>query len=72
MKNFLFYYDGIIPLNYKGKGGLNNDIDEILKNTINTTIDLKKKESSIKKLCQICLMRKSLYSTNMPKINKRL
>ena len=31
------------------------DIDEILKNTINTTIDWKKRESSIKKLGQICL-----------------
>ena len=39
MNNFLFDYDYIIPLNYKGKRGLNVDIDEILKNTINTTID---------------------------------
>ena len=55
MNNFLFDFDDIIPLNYKGKGGFNDDIDEILKNTINTTIDWKKRESSIKKLGQICL-----------------
>ena len=55
MNNFLFDYEDLIPLNYKGKPGLNDDIDEILKNTINTTIDWKKRESSIKKLGQICM-----------------
>ena len=55
MKNFQFDYEDIIPLNYKGKQGLNEDIDEILKNTINTTIDWKKRENSLKKLGQICI-----------------
>ena len=55
MNNFQFDYEGIIPLNYKGKQNINDDLDEILKNTINTTIDWKKRESSIKKLGQICL-----------------
>ena len=54
MNNFQFDYDDINPLNYKGKQGLNDDLDEILKNTINTTIDWKKRESAIKKLGQIC------------------
>ena len=55
MNNFEFDYDDIIPLNYKGKQGLNEDLDEILKNTINTTIEWKKRESSLKKLGQICI-----------------
>ena len=55
MNNFEFNYDDITPLNYKGKQGLNDDLDEILKNTINTTIDWKTRENSIKKLAQICI-----------------
>ena len=55
MNNFEFNYDDIIPLDYKGKQGLNDDLDEILKNTINTTIDWKKRENSLKKLGQICI-----------------
>ena len=55
MNNFQFDYEGIIPLNYKGKQNINDDLDEILKNTINTTIDWKKRENSLKKLGQICL-----------------
>ena len=55
MNNFQFDYEDIIPLNYKGKSGLNDDIDEILKNTINTTIDWKKRESAINKIGQICM-----------------
>ena len=55
MNNFEFDYDDIAPLNYKGKQGLNDDLDEILKNTINITIDWKKRENSIKKLGQICI-----------------
>ena len=55
MNNFEFDYDDIIPLDYKGKQGLNEDLDEILKNTINTTIDWKKRENSLKKLGQICV-----------------
>ena len=55
MNNFQFDYEDIIPLNYKGKQGLNEDIDEILRNTINTTIDWKKRENSLKKLGQICI-----------------
>ena len=43
MNNFQFDYEGIIPLNYKGKQNINDDLDEILKNTINTTIDWKKR-----------------------------
>ena len=53
MNNFEFDYDDIIPLNYKGKQGLSEDLDEILKNTINITIEWKKRESSLKKLGQI-------------------
>ena len=55
MNNFQFDYEDIIPLDYKGKQGLNEDLDEILKNTINTTIDWKKRENSLKKLGQICI-----------------
>ena len=55
MNNFQFDYEDIIPLNYKGKQGLNDDLDDILKNTINTTIDWKKRESALKKLGQICI-----------------
>ena len=55
MNNFDFNYDDINPLNYKGNQGLNEDLDEILKNTINTTIDQKKREKSIKQIGQICV-----------------
>jgi hypothetical protein len=55
MNNFQFDYEGIVPLNYKGKQTINDDLEEILKNTINTTIDWKKRENALKKLGQICL-----------------
>ena len=55
MNNFQFDYEDINPLNYKGKSGLNDDLDEILNNTINTTIDWKIRENALKKLGQICL-----------------
>ena len=55
MNNFEFDYDDLIPLDYNGKQGLNEDLDEILKNTINTTIDWKKRENSLKKVGQICV-----------------
>ena len=55
MNNFHFDYEGINPLNYKGKQTINDDLDEILKNTINTTIDWKKRENSLKKIGQICI-----------------
>ena len=55
MNDFQFDYEDIEPLNYKGKQGLNADLEEILNNTINTTIDWKKRESSLKKLGQICI-----------------
>ena len=55
MNNFQFDYEGINPLNYKGKQSINDDLDEILKNTINITIDWKKREAAIKKVGQICI-----------------
>ena len=55
MNNFEFDYEDLEPLDYNGRQGLNEDIDEILKNTINTTIDWKKRENSLKKLGQICI-----------------
>ena len=55
MNNFEFDYEDLEPLDYNGNKGLTEDIDEILKNTINTTIDWKKRENSLKKLGQICI-----------------
>lgn len=42
MNDFQFNYDDIEPLNYNGQKGLSEDLDEIIKNTINVTIDWKK------------------------------
>lgn len=55
MNDFQFDYDDIEPLNYKGQKGLSEDLDEIIKNTINVTIDWKKREGALKKLGQICI-----------------
>ena len=55
MNDFQFDYEDIVPLNYKGKQELNADLEEILKNTINTTIDWKIRENSLKKLGQISI-----------------
>ena len=38
MNNFEFEYDDIIPINYKGKKEVNEDLEEIYKNTTNVTI----------------------------------
>ena len=55
MNNFEFEYDDLTPINYKGKKDIIEDLDEILKNTINVTIDWKMRENSIKKLGKICI-----------------
>ena len=55
MNDFQFNYDDIEPLNYNGQKGLSEDLDEIIKNTINVTIDWKKREGALKKLGQICM-----------------
>ena len=55
MNNFEFEYDDLTPINYKDKKDVSEDLDEILKNTINVTIDWKLRESSIKKLGKICI-----------------
>ena len=55
MNNFEFEYDDIIPINYKGKKEVNEDLEEIYKNTINVTIDWKIRENALKKLGKICI-----------------
>ena len=55
MNNFEFEYDDIIPINYTGKKNISEDLDEILKNTINVTIDWKIRENALKKLGKICI-----------------
>ena len=72
MNNFQFDYEGIIPLNYKGKQTINDDLDEILKNTINTTIDWKKRENALKKLGQICIGNEGNSDTFIKAFNGQL
>ena len=55
MNNFEFEYNDLTPINYTGKKDVSEDLDEILKNTINVTIDWKIRENSIKKLGRICI-----------------
>ena len=55
MNNFEFEYDDITPINYKGKKEINEDLEEIYKNTTNVTIDWKIRENAIKKLGKICM-----------------
>ena len=55
MNNFEFEYDDIIPINYKGKKEVNEDLEEIYKNTTNITIDWKIRENALKKLGKICI-----------------
>ena len=55
MNNFEFEYDDLTPINYKGKKDIIEDLDEILKNTINVTIDWKIRENALKKLGKICI-----------------
>ena len=55
MNNFEFEYDDIIPINYKGKKEVNEDLEEIYKNTTNVTIDWKIRENALKKLGKICI-----------------
>ena len=55
MNNFEFDYDDLEPINYTGKKDVSEDLDEILKNTINVTIDWKLRENSLKKLGRICI-----------------
>ena len=54
MNNFEFEYDDITPINYEGNKDISEDLDEILKNTTNITIDWKIRENAIKKLGKIC------------------
>ena len=55
MNNFEFEYDDLTPINYTGKKNISEDLDEILKNTINVTIDWKIRENALKKLGKICI-----------------
>ena len=55
MNNFEFDYDDLEPINYTGKKDVSEDLDEILKNTMNVTIDWKIRENSLKKLGRICI-----------------
>ena len=55
MNNFEFDYDDLEPINYTGKKDVSEDLDEILKNTMNVTIDWKLRENSLKKLGRICI-----------------
>ena len=55
MNNFEFEYDDITPINYEGNNEINEDLDEILTNTTNITIDWKIRENAIKKLGKICI-----------------
>ena len=55
MNNFEFEYDDITPINYKGKKEINEDLEEIYKNTINVTIDWKIRENALKQLGKICI-----------------
>ena len=55
MNNFEFEYDDITPINYKGKKEINEDLEEIYKNTTNVTIDWKIRENALKKLGKICI-----------------
>ena len=57
MNNFEFEYDDITPINYEGNKDISEDLDEILKNTTNITIDWKIRENAIKKLGKICKRR---------------
>ena len=53
--NDTFDYSDIIPLNYKSKSLLNNEFEEIYKNTENTKIDWRKRELALKKIARICI-----------------
>ena len=55
MNNFEFEYDDLTPINYTGKKNISEDLDEILKNTMNVTIDWKIRENALKKLGKICI-----------------
>ena len=55
MNDFQFNYDDLVPINYKVTQSLINDLEQILQNTKNILIDWKKRESSLKKIGQICL-----------------
>ena len=55
MNNFEFEYDDLTPINYTGKKNISEDLDEILKNTINVTLDWKIRENALKKLGKICI-----------------
>ena len=55
MNNFEFEYDDITPINYKGKKEINEDLEEIYKNTTNVTIDWKIRENALKQLGKICI-----------------
>ena len=55
MNNFEFEYEDLTPINYTGKKNISEDLDEILKNTINVTIDWKIRENALKKLGKICI-----------------
>ena len=55
MNDFQFNYDDLVPINYKVTQSLINDLEQILQNTKNLLIDWKKRESSLKKIGQICL-----------------
>ena len=55
MNNFEFDYDDLEPINYTGKKDVSEDLDEILKNTMNVTIDWKIRENALKKLGRICI-----------------
>ena len=55
MNNFEFEYDDLTPINYKGKKEVNEDLEEIYKNTTNLTIDWKIRENALKKLGKICI-----------------
>ena len=56
MEGFEFSYDDIEPINYGSHQiSLESDLEEIYNNTQNTTIDWKKRETSLTKLGKICL-----------------
>ena len=55
MNNFEFEYDDLTPINYTGKKNISEDLDEILKNTINVAVDWKIRENALKKLGKICI-----------------
>ena len=55
MNNFEFEYDDLTPINYTCKKNISEDLDEILKNTINVAVDWKIRENALKKLGKICI-----------------